>query len=128
MTVAITRLDHTAEQLRAEAGRCKEADMTRRLLAIAHVMTACHAVVPRNFAAWSGKRCATGCIATMPWVWQAAQPAPCWWSAAKLTEAQQAEFAGWVEAGPNRDEDKVVRWRQRDLQQKLRARFRHRHA
>jgi transposase len=43
--------------------------------------------------------------------------------AAKLTEAQQAEFTRWVEAGPDPKEDKIVRWRRRDLQHRVAARF-----
>jgi transposase len=41
----------------------------------------------------------------------------------KLSAAQQAEFAGRIEAGPDLKADKIVRWRRRDLQQKLAACF-----
>jgi transposase len=37
----------------------------------------------------------------------------------RLTEAQQAELAGWVEAGPDPQEDGVVRWRRQDLQRRV---------
>ena len=38
MTIGITRRDHTAEQLRAEAARCREGRVARRLLALALVL------------------------------------------------------------------------------------------
>jgi hypothetical protein len=38
MTVGITRDDYSADQLRAEAGRCKDGPAARRMLAIAHVL------------------------------------------------------------------------------------------
>jgi transposase len=41
----------------------------------------------------------------------------------KLTESQEAEFAGWVQAGPNLAEHKVVRWRCCDLRDEIARRF-----
>jgi transposase len=40
-----------------------------------------------------------------------------------LTEAQTAVLADWVRLGPNPEEDKIVRWRLKDLQQRLATRF-----
>jgi hypothetical protein len=65
--VAITRKEHTATELRRAATRTKDADAARRMLALAHVMDGKSRVArlpPR--AAWTARRCATGCTATMP--------------------------------------------------------------
>jgi transposase len=43
--------------------------------------------------------------------------------ARRLTPAQMAEFAAWVEAGPDPKVDGVVRWRRKDLQRRVAAAF-----
>jgi transposase len=42
----------------------------------------------------------------------------------KLTEAQEATFAGWVREGPSKDVRKVVRWRCEDLRDEIARHFR----
>ena len=41
----------------------------------------------------------------------------------RLTPEQMATLAGWVDAGPDAEKDGVVRWRRRDLQQRIAAEF-----
>lgn len=124
MTISVTRQDFTAAQLRAEAARSQEGRLARRLLALALVLEG----TPRWKAA---AVCGMGRQTLCDWVrrYNAEGLAglrnrkPAAGSSAKLTAAQQAEFARWVEAGPDPKEDKLVRWRRRDLQQRVAARF-----
>ncbi len=124
MTVAITRHDSSAEQLRAEAARCKDGKVARRMLALAHVLEG----LPRWRAA---ALCGMDRQTLRDWVHRyneaglaGLQDRPAGGGpACKLTAAQQAEFAGWVEAGPDLKEDKIVRWRRRDLQRRVASRF-----
>jgi hypothetical protein len=41
----------------------------------------------------------------------------------RLTAAQKAELAAWVEAGPDPERDGVVRWRCADLKRRIEAEF-----
>ena len=41
----------------------------------------------------------------------------------RLVPEQLATLAAWVEAGPDRDRDGVVRWRRKDLQARIQAAF-----
>jgi transposase len=124
MTVAITRHDCSAEQLRGESARNKDGRVARRMLALAHVLEG----MPRWRAA---ALCGMDRQTLRDWVHRyneaglaglrdrpAAGGPPC-----KLTAAQQAECAGWVEAGPDLKDDKIVRWRRRDLQWRVAARL-----
>jgi transposase len=124
MTVEITRQASTAAQLRAEAARCQDARVSRRTLAIALVLEG----VPRWKAA---ETCGMDRQTLRDWVHRYNAEGLAGLHdrrhgggrAGKLSAAQQAEFAGWVEAGPDLKADKIVRWRRRDLQQKLAACF-----
>jgi transposase len=124
MTIGITRDEHTAAQLRAEAARSCEGRVARRLLGLALVREG----VPRwKAAAMSGMDRQTLC----DWVHRynaegiaglrnragAGGPKPA------LTEAQEATLASWVNTGPDLKTDKVVRWRRQDLRDKLRHQF-----
>lgn len=124
MTVEITRQTSTAACLRGEAACCQDARVSRRMLAIALVLEG----APRWKAA---ETCGMDRQTLRDWVHRynaeglaglrdrARGGGP----AGKLSAAQQAEFAGWIEAGPDLKADKVVRWRRRDLQRKLAACF-----
>jgi transposase len=124
MTVSITRQDHTAEDLRAQASRSGDGRVARRLLSLALVLEG----VPRWKAAemcgmdrqtlrdWVHRYNAEG-VAGLRHRPSAGGPP------GKLTKAQQAILVEWVQAGPDPKRDKVVRWRRRDLRDKLRARF-----
>jgi transposase len=124
MTVAITRHDYSAEQLRAEAGRCKDGPPARRMLAIAHVLdgarrgeaAALCGMDRQTLRDWVHRYNAEG-VPGLP------NRPPAGGPVCRLTPAQQVEFAGWVEAGPDPNADGLVRWRRQDLQQRVAARF-----
>lgn len=124
MTVAITRLDLSAADLRAIAARAEEARAARRRLAIALVLDG-----------WSRQDAAAACAmdrqTLRDWVhrYNAAGaeglhdqprrngPPP------RLSPEQQATVAEWVEQGPEFERDGVVRWRCVDLQQRIKQEF-----
>jgi transposase len=124
MTVPITRSDHTAEQPLAAAARCKDAAAARRMLAIAHVLDG----VPLGEAAalcgmdrqtlrdWVHRYNADGLSGLVNHPLGGGPTC-------MLTKVQEAELAGWVEAGPDPKEDGVVRWRRQDLRQRVADRF-----
>ncbi len=69
MAVEITRKERTPAQLRSAAGKTMNARAARRMLAL--VLEG----VDRKTAAggpagWTGRPCATGCIATTPRGWR----------------------------------------------------------
>ncbi|MBI0539796.1 hypothetical protein D9599_30355 [Roseomonas sp. KE2513] len=83
-----------------------------------------HARTQLGAAAWTVRRCATGCTGTTPRGVaglvnrHAAGPAP------RLSTEQEAVVAHWVEKGPELERDGVVRWRCRDLQERIGSEFR----
>jgi transposase len=124
MTVAITRTDLTATELRKEAARTRDAKAARRMLAIAMVLEG----YPRATAAES---CGMDRQTLRDWVHRYNElgltglsdrprrngPNPC------LSPEQQAKLAEWVEQGPELERDGVVRWRCIDLQQWIAREF-----
>jgi transposase len=124
MTVGITRQDYTVGQLRAQAAWCKDGRVARRMLAIACVLDG----APRWQAA---ETCGMDRQTLRDWLHRyndeglaGLQNRPAAGGPARrLTAAQQAAFAGWVEAGPDLKTDGIVRWRRRDLQHRVAARF-----
>jgi transposase len=111
MTVAITRLELSAADLRAEATRTGDAKAARRLLAIALALEGW----PRQDAA---EACATERQTLRDWVHRYNEagldglrdrprrngPPP------RLSAEQQAQVAAWVEQGPELERYGVVRW------------------
>jgi len=124
MTIAITRMDLDAAGLRAAATRARDVAASRRMLALAMVLegrtrtdAARAAGMDRQtLRDWvhryneSGLEGLTNRAGTRG-------------RRRKLTEAQEAEFAGWVRDGPKPEEHKVVRWRCCDLQGEIARRF-----
>jgi transposase len=121
--VAITRLDLTALDLRAAAGREKDGSAARRILALAMVLDG----ADRKTAA---ETCGMDRQTLRDWVHRynaeglsglhdRKLPGP----TPKLTAEQQAELAGLVEAGPDPACHRVVRWRRVDLRDELERRF-----
>jgi len=108
--IEITRQDLSISQLRAEAARTADAKQARRILAIAMVLDGHSRLLAAQASAMTGRRYATGYIATTRMAWQGSRPAPAWASAASA-EAQRSEVAKWVEDGPDLKTDGVVRWR-----------------
>ena len=94
------------------------------MLAIALVLEGSTGRRRRRPAAWTGKRCGTGCIVTTPRDWRGLRERkPGGSHAAALDAGQKAELAGLVEAGPDPAHDGVVRWRRVDLRDELERRF-----
>ena len=109
--VSITRLELTAAQLRAAAGREKDGSAARRMLAIAMVLDG----ADRGTAA---ETCGMDRQTLRDWVHRynaeglrglhdLKTPGP----KPKLTAEQQAKLAELVEAGPDPARHGVVRWR-----------------
>ena len=121
--IAITRLDLTASELRAAAGRMKDARAVRRMLAIALVLEG----VDRTTAA---QTCGMDRQTLRDWVHRynaeglaglVNRTVP--HHPRRLAPDQLAELADWVEAGPDPVRDGVVRWRRKDLQARIAAAF-----
>jgi transposase len=124
MTVAITRLEHSASDLRAAAARTQDAKAARRMLAVALVLEG-----------WSREAAAEACAmdrqTLRDWVHRYNElglkglfdqprrngPRP------RLSAEQQAKVAEWVEQGPELEQDGVVRWRCVDLQLRIAQAF-----
>jgi len=124
MTVAITRLDLSATDLRDAAARTQDAKAARRMLAIALVLED-----------WSREAAAAACAmdrqTLCDWVHRYNElgleglfdqprrngPRP------RLSAEQQATVADWVTQGPDLERDGVVRWRCVDLQLRIAQEF-----
>ncbi len=123
MAVEVTRRDLSATELRREAARSRDANAARRMLAIALVLEG-H---PREVAAAA---CGMDRQTLRDWVHRynaegiaglanrrAPGPAP------RLSAGQEALVDRWVEEGPELERDGVVRWRCRDLQERIGREF-----
>ena len=123
MAVEIMRRELSAAALRQAAARSRDANAARRMLAIALVLDG-HS---REDAAAS---CGMDRQTLRDWVHRynaeelaglanrrAPGPAP------RLSAEQEAELAGWIENGPELERDGVVRWRCRDLQDRIEREF-----
>jgi transposase len=122
-SIEVTRRDMDATQLRAAAGRAADPRQVRRILAIAMVLDG-H---PRLLAAqaggmdrqtlrdWVHRYNAEGLagLADRP------RPGP----KPRLTDAQRAQIAKWVQDGPDLAQDGVVRWRCADLRDRIARKF-----
>ncbi|MFL5254512.1 MAG: helix-turn-helix domain-containing protein [Rhodopila sp.] len=124
MTVAITRQDVSAADLRLAATRTQDAKVARRMLAMALVLEG-------HSRAEAVQACAMERQTLRDWVHRfndhgleglsdqprRNSPQP------RLSAEQQAEVAAWVEQGAEVGRDGVVRWRCVDLQQRIQQRF-----
>jgi putative transposase len=123
MTVAITRKELGASELRREAVRCPEAHAARRMLALALVLeghsreaAARHTGMDRQtLRDWVHRYNAQGLAGLRNR--RHAGPRP------RLTPEQMAELETVVEQGADPEIDGVVRWRRVDLQTLIKARF-----
>ena len=121
--IAITRKELTAGALRGAAGKTKDARAARRMLAIALVLEG----VDRASAA---KTCGMDRQTLRDWVHRynaeglaGLENRRVLERPRRLTPEQLTTLAGWVDAGPDAEKDGVVRWRRRDLQQRIAAEF-----
>jgi transposase len=124
MTVAITRLDLSAADLRQAAARTPEAKMARRMLAIALVREgrsrtdaaqSC-AMDRQTLRDWVHRYNADGLegLSDQP---RRNGPKP------RLSAEQQAKIEAWVDEGADLERDGVVRWRCVDLQRRIKQSF-----
>jgi transposase len=123
MTVAVTRKELGAVELRREAGRCRDARAARRMLALALVLEGSSRAEAARAAGMDRQT-------PRDWVYRyneeglaglsdRRRPGP----KPRLTPEQEAELATAVERGPDPDRDGVVRWRRVDLQALIEARY-----
>src|SRR5690349_14582865 len=123
MTVAVTRREPGAAELRREAGRCRDARAARRMLALALVPEGASRAEAARAAGmdrqtlrdWVHRYNAEG----LPGLHDRRRPGP----RPRLSPEQEAELVTAVERGPDPDRDGVVRWRRIDLKALLEARF-----
>jgi transposase len=124
MTVAITRTDLDATSLRAAAARCKDAAVSRRMLALALVLEGDNRTEAARAAGmdrqtlrdWVHRYNANGLDGLKNHPNSGAPPR-------KLTPEQEATFAEWVRKGPTADRHKVTRWRLVDLRDEIAREF-----
>ena len=123
VAILVRRTEMTPAELREKASQAKVAKVARRLLAIAMVLDG----YSRRDAA---EACAMDRQILRDWILRyneygvaglSGQPHP--GRRRSLTPEQEAEVAGWVEAGPVLAEDGVVRWRRVDLRDRIAERF-----
>jgi len=119
MTVAITRTEHTAADLRCFAGQSNNAAVVRRLLALALVLDGHKRADAARLAGmdrqalrdWVHRYNADGLAGLADRHGGGVAP--------RLSAEQEAEVAGWMRAGPDMAVDKVVRWRCADIQARI---------
>jgi transposase len=117
------RPDWDAKRVRVAAREAKDADQTRRLLAIAAAYegqdrsTAAKigAMAPQRLRDWVRRFNAAGPDGLID-----RKPAG---AVRRLTEEQEAELAALIEVGPDVQRDGVVRWRCVDLRQLILSRW-----
>ena len=123
MTIAITRHEPGAGDLRREAARCRDARAARRMLALALVLEGASREEAARAAGmdrqtlrdWVHRYNAEGLAGLGDRPRSGRKP--------RLTAEQEAELVTAVEQGPDPDRDGVVRWRRVDLQALIEARF-----
>jgi transposase len=124
MTVAITRLELSAGDLRQAAAQTQNAKLARRMLAIALVLEGSSrmeaaqscAMDPQTLRDWVHRYNADGLdgLSDQP---RRNGPEP------RLSAEQQAAVADWVAQGADLARDGVVRWRCVDLKQRIETTF-----
>jgi transposase len=121
--IPITRLDHTASELRSFAGKCGDGAQVRRLLALALVLEGRSRIEAakqngmdrQTLSDWVHRYNATGVDGLKSCHPPGAAPL--------LNEAQKAELKALVVKGPDPEKDTVIRWRCLDLQVEIARRF-----
>jgi transposase len=123
MTIAITRRELSAGDLRREAARCRDAAASRRMLALALVLegssradAARHAGMDRQtLRDWVHRYNTEGLPGLHDRRRSGRKP--------RLSPEQEADLVTAVEQGPDPNRDGVVRWRRVDLQALIEARY-----
>ena len=123
MTVKIARLELSAEDLRRKAGRIRDSNQSRRLLALASVLDGASREEAARTAGmdrqtlrdWVHRYNAEGVEGLRDRTRSGRKP--------RLSEGQLAEFDKIVETQPDPVAYGVVRWRCADLKEKIATRF-----
>lgn len=123
MAVEIRRLELSSSELRRQAGRAKYASAARRMLALALVLEGRSRTEAARSAGmdrqtlrdWVHRYNAEGLAGLSNRPLSGRPP--------RLTAEQERAFAEIVRAGPDRAQDKVVRWRRVDLKVVIAERF-----
>jgi transposase len=123
MTIKITRTEFSAAELRRKAGRVRDANQSRRLLALAQVLEgASRDEAARNAGMdrqtlrdWVHRYNAEGVEGLLDRPRSGREP--------RLSEEQLAELDTIVETQPDPVADGMVRWRCVDLKEKIAQRF-----
>ena len=123
MTVAVTRKEPGAGDLRGEARRCRDGAASRRMLALALVLEGASRAEAARAAGmdrqtlrdWVHRYNAEGLAGLHDRPRPGRKP--------RLTPEQEAELAAAVERGPDPERDGVVRWRRVDLKALIETRF-----
>jgi len=121
--VAITRMDRDAGGLRRAAAVSRDADASRRMLALALVLDGRSRTEAAELCGmdrqtlrdWVHRYNAQG----LPGLSDRRSPG----ARRRLSSEQEAEVAQWVRQGPTVSEHGVVRWRRIDLSRLIEARF-----
>src|SRR3954465_10296771 len=123
MTVAITRKELGAVELRREARRCRDTAASRRMLALALVLEGASGGEAARGAGMDGQT-------PRDWVHRynaeglaGLRDRPRSGRKPRLTPGQEAELAAAVERGPDPDRAGVVRWRRIALRALIETRF-----
>src|SRR3954462_2028061 len=123
MTIAITRHEPGAGDLRREAARCRDARAARRVLAPALVRGGSSRGEAARAAGMARQPLRDGVHRYNAEGLAGLRDRPRPGRKPRLTAGQEAELAAAVERGPDPDRDGVVRWRRVDLQGLIEARF-----
>jgi transposase len=123
VAIEITRREMSPGELRDAAARSRDANATRRMLALALVLEghsredAAHmcGMDRQTLRDWVHRYNAEGIAGLCN------RPAP--GPEPRLSADQEAEVAEWMESGPDLERDGVVRWRCRDLQERIEREF-----
>jgi len=123
MTVKITRTEFSADELRCKAGRVRDANQSRRLLALASILDGAFRSDAARYAGmdrqtlrdWVHRYNAVGVEGLLDRPRSGRKPL--------LSESQLAEFDRLVETQPDPVADGVVRWRCVDLKAQIAKRF-----
>ena len=120
MTVAVTREEPGAVELRREAGRCRDARAARRMLALALVLEGASREEAARAAGMDRQTLRDRVHRyNEAGLHDRRRPGP----RSRLTPGQEAELEAVVERGPDPDRDGVVRRRRVGLKALIEARF-----
>ena len=120
--IEITRRDLTSAELRAAAGKSRDAKASRRMLALALVLEGMdrqtlrgeegQETVRGTVSPTNGHRYNAEGLAGLSDRWKGVR-------VPRLAPAQMADLGAWVGAGPDLEKDGVMRWRRQDLQRRI---------